>query len=733
MGSQTLSGQSYNKISKLINSSRFNEAFLLLKNKMKNFAELKKELDKLNDTERNYRYMLNYLAEGNNDPSQKEMIEQIKNFLTITNDMVAREERLIDSPDLYSSTRRLERLRNITLENRIHEFFSAFQEDNPDTNSESLKISSSQAQALSQLFNFVWTIGYLNADQQEALNLFFADNSTPLYAKESIISALILAGLEYMDPAALDILLNLYESSSDISIKAKSLAGLLLISLINPQNVSSNLNVRSQLMLIANDEDWNKNLNESLFSIIKTYDTKRIDNKMRNEVIPGLMKLNPEILDKMRNLASESENFLSDENPQWQELIEESEIGDKLREISDMQMEGADVLVTAFSNLKSFPFFNTLSNWFLPFIPGNYQFENLHIQNDRETISRLTTVMCDSDLHSFLLSLQSMPQEKRDIMLRNMEHQMKEAKEALESPIGETENQLLSKKLRHFLQDLYRFFKFYHKRNEFKDPFEVPFTADNIKPLISVMGIDLTTINVLAEFYFKNKYFHEASQLFRLIDEKDSQNYNLWEKIGYCEENLKNFPQAVEWYRKAELMNPDSPWLDKRLAISLKNSGYPKDAVEYYEKSLERQPDNYHLIMSAAQCYLDTGEIEKALQKFYHAQYLAPEKLDTERAIAWTELLAGNYEKSAAKYEKILSQSLALPSDFLNAAHCALASGDFKKALSLYKDFVEKDPQKDITQLVIALRDDAEIIKRLKIKTSDLRLIVDKIRYDILN
>ena len=33
-----------------------------------------------------------------------------------------------------------------------------------------------------------------------------------------------------------------------------------------------------------------------------------------------------------------------DKNPEWQEILEQSGIADKLKELNDLQLEGADVL-----------------------------------------------------------------------------------------------------------------------------------------------------------------------------------------------------------------------------------------------------------------------------------------------------------------------------------------------------------------------------------------------------
>lgn len=732
MPAQVSSQQIYDKINKLINSSRYNEAFLLLKRNMSNFMTLQNDLEKLKTSESTYKYMLDFIAEGNNDPSRDEMMEKIRSALLHANDILWREMKLTDSSDLYSSTRRLEQLRKTTIYQYLDNFRQTLEEDRKTIDGENKTIiSPAQTRTLDELFNYVWTMSGVEDNEYDALSAALNDETLPDYVKSLLISAIILANLSYFDPMSFDILLNQFDSSDVPMVKARAIVGITLIALLHYERIASNIDLRSRLLISIEDDGFKKLVNEVLIKIIRTYDTTRIDKKMRNEVIPELMKMNPEIMDKLRNMASDSENFLSDTNPDWEEFLENSGISSKLQEINDMQLEGADVLVTAFSNLKNFPFFNSISRWFLPYIPGYYEFNSLELNNNPEMFERMSAVMCDSDINSFLLSLKSMPQDNRNKVVASMKAQMKEVKEAMANPIGETDFNSLSLKINHTLQDLYRFFKFFRKKEDFTDPFSKPVVNSNIEPLISLMGFDKENIRLIAEFYFKNKYYDEAASMLQLADSLQPGEFVLWEKIGYSHDRMQRFDKATEWYLKAELLNPQSQWLQKKLAIALKNAGRPAEALIHYEKALANEPENFHLIMSAAQCLLDIDKPQEALNHFYHAQYLNPEKLSPQRAIAWASLLTGDFDKAISSYQKILMNEKSDKTDILNAAHAYLAKGDFKSALSFYKSFLDKTDNKDITNLVLAFRDDSAALKRIGVKTLDLRLIIDKLRYDI--
>lgn len=68
------------------------------------------------------------------------------------------------------------------------------------------------------------------------------------------------------------------------------------------------------------------------------------------------MMRNPRIGNANKIGFDETEDS-DDLNPEWENWIDKSGITDKLREMGELQMEGADVYMSTFSQLKQFPFF----------------------------------------------------------------------------------------------------------------------------------------------------------------------------------------------------------------------------------------------------------------------------------------------------------------------------------------------------------------------------------------
>ncbi|MCH5237355.1 MAG: tetratricopeptide repeat protein [Muribaculaceae bacterium] len=722
--------ESHKKISRYIESSRFYEAFDAIKREASVFASMNKEIDRISKLEEAYKYMLHYVSEGFEDNNKDSLILNIKETLRKTNDLILRNSLLIDSPELYYSTKRMEQLR----QNSVGALFKSFLEINPQEDSSESQNShrpDGDLEAIKNFFNYVWTMFGAQDDEYQELSDILINPQISRALKASILSALFLGNISFFDDKAFNLLLDVYENQEDPLIKSRSVVAVVILTLLHSKRISENLEIKSRLTLMKENPEMKSNVKEVIGNLLRAFDTKRVTSKMKEEVIPGLMKIRPDIIEKMRNMSLDSENFLSDANPDWEEIIESSGIGDKLQELNDLQMEGADVMMTTFSNLKGFPFFYQINNWFLPFLPEHPEFENQSGIADDDTLSRLDFVMCDSDLYSFLLSLKGLPETQRSMMFNRLENQMKEAEKILKPEFADNRKLEMSRNLKHYIQDLYRFFKLFRKKNEFNDPFEQPLNAENLNLVSDLLGIEKETLKLSADFFFKYGYWQAAADFLEIQDQAEAGTSGIWEKIGYCYQKLAIYDKAIEWYKKAELMNPESQWLDKNLAICLRKSGKSLESLEYFERSLARDPENFHLLMSAGQALLDSGNYSKALEHFYHAGYLKPSHKGANRAIAWGELLNGNIEKAEKQYQKLLANPDRDKEDLLNAGHVSMKKGDYKNAVSHYSKFIDATESKSINELIIALRDDSAVLKELNIKTPDLRLVVDKIRYDM--
>jgi len=102
-----------------------------------------------------------------------------------------------------------------------------------------------------------------------------------------------------------------------------------------------------------------------------------------------------------------------DKNPDWSEMFGDSEeVFKSFEELTKLQMEGADVYMQAFSNLKHFDFFRDFENWFMPFHPDHEAVDDIFRDeilgpgtNELAEALYKTPFICNSDKYSLLLNL----------------------------------------------------------------------------------------------------------------------------------------------------------------------------------------------------------------------------------------------------------------------------------------------------------------------------------------
>ena len=77
------------------------------------------------------------------------------------------------------------------------------------------------------------------------------------------------------------------------------------------------------------------------------------------------MKISPEMLNQNQKIIDLED--LEDKNPEWEKEMKRVE--ESIRELGELQLEGADTYLSAFAQLKSYPFFPSGSTLVLSIRP----------------------------------------------------------------------------------------------------------------------------------------------------------------------------------------------------------------------------------------------------------------------------------------------------------------------------------------------------------------------------
>jgi tetratricopeptide (TPR) repeat protein len=272
-----------------------------------------------------------------------------------------------------------------------------------------------------------------------------------------------------------------------------------------------------------------------------------------------------------------------------------------------------------------------------------------------------------------------------------------------------------------YTQDLYRFFKLYPQRGILPDVF-----GDNLrfheKQFYQWLA-DRSMFIEMGDFYFGRKLYLEAQDVYQKVEDYDN-DPELLEKLGFIYQKMKDYSKALEFYKKAELFNPDKRWLINKLGFCLMKVGDYDQALFYYNKLLDQDPENQKVLLNIANCYLNKGDYDQALQYYYKVDFYSPGNAKVLRPIGWINFHVGNIDK-ARKYYGSLLEHEPKPADFVLAGHIYWISGERDHALTLYRQGYEKFKDKERFELVFF--DDKETMRSYGLSDFEIDLIFESI------
>lgn len=459
--------------------------------------------------------------------------------------------------------------------------------------------------------------------------------------------------------------------------------------------------------------------------MIRSQETVKIDKKMREEIIPEMIK-NANI-SRMKFDFEENDEEGNDHNPDWAFNIENSALGDKLREMSELQMEGADVYMSTFSQLKNYPFFKMISNWFYPFDKGHSSVvKELGDANDNSILELIlgSGFFCDSDKYSMCFTIMHLPKMQRDAMVAQLSDQqmnmvMDEEKTAEMKKLNDREDILSNQ----YIHNLYRFYKLYPRRHEFHDIFNEAIKLHTYNFLKPVLEKPLYLRN-LADYYFKKEYYMTAEDIYTQLIKTVGDDAELYQKIGYCLQKEKKYDQAIQAYLRADMMKPDNIWTNRHLATCYRLSKQYDKALEYYKKIEEVEPENKTLLFNIGSSLAELGRDDEALNYFFKLDFIDPNSVKAWRAIAWCSFISGKLEQADKYYKKVLRHKPQAP-DYMNAGHVAWVMGNIEKTIELYSKSVVAIHGRQ--QFITMFNKDKPILIQHGINKDDIPLMLDLI------
>lgn len=675
-----------------------------------------------------YDALCSYALAGAPDPSRAMMRAGIAAEAIELADSALHNSRVGDSPGLYYSKYRFERMQKDSLQRLFERFgecnsllgLAAFAGKNDAQTPDGGSARKEMEGILTRIFNRLWSFPDFSAEDFAAIESFVTDGTLPAEAREQMIWAMMLGGLEYYNSRRLLILGKVYAAENSKRIRLAALIGFTIL-LWSHKSVPMGGKLQGLLELMSRRESWKEDLSLVSMQFVRTRDTERITNKLKTEVFPTMMKMRPD-LQKLGDISMDMDLTSLEDNPEWEEIMEKSGLTEKLKELSELQSDGADLMMATFSGLKHFPFFNEVSNWFVPFSMDRSEVKESvtgQLTHFAEIISA-SPFLCDSDKFSMIFSFNHIPEAQRKMFTEQIRAQGVNQAE-MEAGALELKDKDSEAIVAAHVQNLYRFFKLFRRKGEMSDPFRHSPDLASMVVFKDVLG-DEENIRLVAEFYFKRGYHKEALVHFLNLNSEKPDDYQLLQKIGYCYAALGDMNKAVEMYSRSEFLAPDSLWTLRRLASTHRLLGNHAKALEYYRKIETKRPDDINISYALGHCLMETGEIAEARKMFYKVEYMSPDSGKALRPLAWCSFMLKDFDKAASYMDKILNDK-PVASDYLNAGHLALAGSRFKEALNHYGKCIQVSSRDEFIKM---LESDIQVLEKVGVDKIMLEIVVDK-------
>lgn len=427
-----------------------------------------------------------------------------------------------------------------------------------------------------------------------------------------IISALTLNICELMDYRKLLTLIDVYMESEEEKVAQRALVGWVTTAESAPLFPMIERRVKE----VLRNEKVVEDVVSLQIQMLYCMNTKSDVDKLQNDIIPDIMKSHHIRIDS-EGIKEEAEDSMEDilNTASSEEQMARAE--ESYYKMQKMQADGVDIYYGGFSQMKRFPFFNDIANWFLSYYPE--QADVAEILEDERSATIIGEIIsgssfCDSDKYSFTLAFKTMleriPENMRKVLLEGKIYEnLKKGKEYRN--VGAL---TVADIRREYLQDLYRFYNVSTHGKVFQDPFKL------------FVNQDLYRDTAVSEHYqeiantlFRKGRFKGAAELYDLSGVVPEDNVTL-----YC------YGRALFFTRQFER------------------------AYEAFTTLVKREPKNKSYRICKALGGTMIGRYEEIEPELFQLDYEYPNEMEIMRPLGDCLLKLGKYKQALSVYERIV-------------------------------------------------------------------------------
>lgn len=682
---------------------------------------------RLEALEEDYRLMCDYMLRGYQDNDKEEVYGQLllrgyriwtdmKLCMAINKGQNAFAEAESNSLDYGCSTEDIrEKLENYVQESALLNLMEP-----AEKTEKSHRLADDHERYISQLFNSIFISTQWSSGEGDFYGDLLLSPTIDVNDARILTSAVMLACMSFFDYTKWLMLIRVYQYSDDEEIRQRALVGWVLA--LHAEGADYHQSCHQVIEELTANETVAHELLELQKQMLFCMNAEKDNETIQRDIMPTLIK-NSRFNITRNGIEENEESTLNDIlHPDAEDkAMEEMEAG--LRRMTDMQQAGADIYFSGFSHMKRFSFFYTLSHWFMPFSLNHPAIRQVTEKlGDSKVLNLLFTrgSFCDSDKYSFALAITGM-MERLPVKMR----EMMEAGEGLNLP-GEVQPDKSSSYLRRmYLQDLYRFFFLYTRKNDFNNPFGSLYEHPKLffnSQFFHVDGLAKQRLP-LARFLVNHHWNHLIDNILSIeLCGENAEAYHL-KGLG-CMAN-KDYDNAYMYFNEVVKLDEDNIQALRciaRAAFMLHRYG---EAAQHYEKLMLLEPTSAAHQINFTLSKLNNGQREEALQQIYRTDYEYPERSDVKRMLAWVLLNSERLTEAEKVYRELVDVEKCSTEDLLNLGYCCWFQGNVSEAVQYFHQCKLQG-----TNIREVFTEDESLIERYQKNYVDRLLMIDIVEND---
>jgi len=179
----------------------------------------------------------------------------------------------------------------------------------------------------------------------------------------------------------------------------------------------------------------------------------------------------------------------------------------------------------------------------------------------------------------------------------------------------------------------------------------------------------------------------------QVTDSEKPGNAEQIHRVGLSYYESGEFEKAIEAYKQAIKLSPDSPESYYHLGMAYSSLGRYKEAVEAYSISIRIKPDYGAAYYNLGHAYSNLNQHDKAIKAFRQAIQHDPNNVETYLALGDAYSDSGKWEKAIATFEAAIRREPNNPYTYYKLGLFYFPHGPHARAVDAFSQAIIRDPR----------------------------------------